>query len=230
MHFWINFLTLFMQRCIYRVYTIHVQFPCASKICGILSVWYNNCKYDVYTVYIHWLYIRRWNRCASQIYGILSVWYKTCKYYVYTMYIQCIYNMLLTVYTVYIQWLYTNCIFTVYTVTVYTKTLWCWKASNCMKTVYLIYIHHCIYSVYTSYIFCIYSVSCQDPPRVFVNGTLQQPKGAFLINPVSPRSKIRRFFDFWHRHGAIMKKAPFRRQKSIFRIFLIFTKNKGALN
>ena len=27
-----------------------------------------------------------------------------------------------------------------------------------------------------------------------------------------------------------MKKAPFRRQKSIFRIFLIFTKNKGALN
>ena len=56
-----------MQRCIYRVYTIHVQFPCASKICGILSVWYNNCKYDVYTVYM--------NHCRRDVTGLASILY-----------------------------------------------------------------------------------------------------------------------------------------------------------
>ena len=49
-------------------------------------------------------------------------------------------------------------------------------------------------------------VTFQDPPPSFVNCSLQQPKGAFLRNPVSPRSKKRRFFDFWCQQGAKMKR------------------------
>ena len=62
------------------------------------------------------------------------------------------------VFFLYIQWLY-NFSTTVYTVTVYTKTLWCWKATNCIYN--RLYIHR-IYDVYTLpqclYIQCKYTV------------------------------------------------------------------------
>ena len=70
--------------------------------------------------------------------------------------------------------------------------------------------------------------SFQESPSRFENSCFQQRKGAFTPNRVSPRSKKRRLFDSWCRHGAKIKKAPFRRLFSIFRKIVFFSKIKGA--